>query len=125
MTAQKLTQLEDYLAKCGMTVPEFNEIREPTTGLLTNLTSGKTSGGPKSKGEEFVEAVSKLPPGTALMGAGAGTLAIEAGVNIVKTQRATKLAAKVQFIYIDFFFITSLWQTSSFSNVSTTTMAFL
>ena len=103
MTAQKLTQLEDYLAKCGMTVPEFNEIREPTTGLLTNLTSGKTSGGPKSKGEEFVEAVSKLPPGTALMGAGAGTLAIEAGVNIVKTQRATKLAAKVRTIYLQFY----------------------
>ena len=60
MTAQKLTQLEDYLAKCGMTTSEFNEIREPTTGLLTNLTSGKTSGGPKSKGEEFVEAVEVL-----------------------------------------------------------------
>ena len=105
MTAQKLTQLEDYLAKCGMTTSEFNEIREPTTGLLTNLTSGKTSGGPKSKGEEFVEAVSKLPPGTALMGAGAGTLAIEAGINIVKTQRATKLAAKVWTIYLQFYIL--------------------
>ena len=90
--------LEEYLKERGITTQEFIVLRK------SDRDSG-SSNKPKSKMDEFCEAVSKMPPGMGLMGQGPGSalpnFAIEAGVNIVKTQRATKLAAKAMLMKDD------------------------
>ena len=88
--------LEEYLKERGITTQEF---------ILLRKSDRDNGNKPKSKMDEFCEAVSQMPPGMGLMGQGPGSalpgFAIEAGVNIVKTQRATKLAAKAMLMKSD------------------------